>query len=259
MIITQRKKLYRNKKILGIIPARYASTRLPAKPLADICGKSLVQWVYDGSKSSNLIDKVIVATDDDRIISACKAANIECVMTSPDISTGSDRILAAYKSLGENFDYLINIQGDEPLIKGETLDSLIINTIEADAPVGTLISRLDKVEDLNNPNIVKVVINNKSNAMYFSRQAIPFVRDAEASQWLMHNDYHKHIGIYIFKSNALERFCNSEQTQLENAEKLEQLRLLENDINIYCSKTDDFFFSIDTPEDLQFIRDYLNQ
>ncbi len=249
--------MYKNKKIIGIIPARYSSTRLPAKPLANILGKSLLQWVYDGCITSTLLDKVIVATDDERIGNLCSKNNIEFIMTSPDILTGSDRILSAYKLLNQDFDYIINIQGDEPLIKGDTLDALIINTIESTAPVGTLINEIEDENDLNNPNIVKVVINNKYNALYFSRQAIPFIREVSKENWFKNHTYFKHIGIYIFKTNILEIFCSYEQTTLEKLEKLEQLRLLENDIDIYCYKTNDFFYSIDTPEDLIYINNYI--
>lgn len=249
--------LYNNKKIIGIIPARYGSTRLPSKPLSDISGKPLIQWVYEGSKSSKYIDKIIIATDNTKIVNACNDFNAECVLTDENIQTGSDRILSAYKINDEAFDYIINIQGDEPLITGIVLDELIESTIDENAPSGTLITDIASLDELYNENVVKVILDSNQNAIYFSRQAIPFLRDIEAGEWINHHKFKKHIGIYIYKTCTLELFCRFNQTPLEKMEKLEQLRLLENGIDIFCHYISDFMYSIDTPKDLEFINYYL--
>lgn len=254
--------MYKNKSILGVIPSRYASTRLPAKPLADICGKTMVERVYEGCDESKYLDKVIVASDDDRIKSVLDAKNIDCVLTSPDIKTGSDRVLQASKLLAEStgtkYDYIINIQGDEPLIKGEVLDSLIESTLSSEFSVGTLMTKVENAEELSNPNVVKLVTDISGKSLYFSRQAIPYVRDAEMSNWLKLHRFNKHIGIYLYRADILEQFCSWEQSQLEKLESLEQLRLLDNGIGIYCCFTEHKFYSVDTPEDLEHVRAYFN-
>lgn len=222
----------------------------------------MVERVYEGCAKSKFLDKVIVASDDERIKSVLASKGIDCVLTSPYIKTGSDRVLTAAKLLtetnGEKYDYIINIQGDEPLIKGETLDSLIENTLNSEFSVGTLMTKLESAEELSNPNVVKVVTDSSGKSLYFSRQAIPFIRDAEPANWLNLHRFNKHIGIYLYSWDILQKFCSWEQSALEKLESLEQLRLLENGVGIYCCFTEHKFFSVDTPEDLDNVRVYFN-
>jgi len=237
--------------IIGVIPARYGSQRLPAKPLIDLAGKSLVQRVYEQALQAKLLDKVLVATDDSRIEKAVKAFGGEAVLTSKEIRSGSDRVAAVAK--GTRGDIFVNIQGDEPLIAPEMIDQAIRALLEDSAAVvGTLAKRVDDAADLQNPAVVKVVMDCNRQALYFSRSAIPHVRDAQnPPQWLEQGAFFKHVGLYVFRRDFLLTFAAMEESQLERAEKLEQLRILEAGEIIAVGLTTFDSIPVDTKEDVE--------
>ncbi len=232
-------------KTAVIIPARYASTRLSGKPLIEIQGKPVIQWVYEKSRSSKLTNDVIVATDDERIYNAVKKFGGEAVMTSPDHKSGSDRI-AEIINKDPQIDIAVNVQGDEPLIEPESIDKAI-QCLKDDesADITTLIRKLSDEQEINNPNIVKAVIDNSGNAMYFSRATIPYQRGECAAQ------YYGHIGLYAYRRAALLQMTQLPQTDLEKAESLEQLRALQNGFSIKTVVVDYKPIGIDTPEDVE--------
>ncbi len=246
-------------KIIGIIPSRYASTRLPAKPLVDICGKPMVQRVYEQAKKSSLITDVVVATDDVRIEEAVKTFGGVVIMTPVTIQSGSDRIAYVAKNLSA--DIVVNIQGDEPLIDPKLIDQTIQALIDDDyAVVATAVKKISSADDIFNPNIVKVVLDNNRYAMYFSRSPIPHVRDTKiAAEWPKETTLYKHFGIYAYRADFLQKYTLLPQSPLENAEKLEQLRVLENGYTIKCVVTKYESMPVDTPEDLQKVVEYLNR
>lgn len=246
-------------EIIGIIPSRYSSTRLPGKPLLDICGKTLLQRVWENAEQSTLLNKVLIATDDARISAHSKEIGAECVMTAPELNSGTDRIASAYNINQEKGDIILNIQGDEPLLQAFDIDNLIRDFIDSGKDTGTLIKRIDKYEDLLNPNVVKAVISNNNEALYFSRSPIPFIRDVNQKDWLKSFVFYRHIGIYIYKKEALFKFVNLQQSSLELAEKLEQLRLLQNGISMHCVETDLELLGVDTEHDLEQARLYFSQ
>ncbi|MDE3057273.1 MAG: 3-deoxy-manno-octulosonate cytidylyltransferase [Bacteroidota bacterium] len=242
-------------KIVGIIPSRYASTRLPAKSLADICGKPMVQHVYERAKQSLLLTDVIVATDDGRIESAVKRFGGNVVMTPTTIRSGSDRIAYAAQSISA--DIIVNIQGDEPLIEPRMIDQTIsILLDDAGAVVSTAVKRIVEGEDVFNPNIVKVVFDKNNYALYFSRSPIPYVRDEKHGvNWVDNVTFYKHFGIYVYRTEFLKKFSSFEPTMLERSEKLEQLRILENGFHIKVAVTEFDSVAVDTPEDLERVRE----
>ena len=241
-------------KVIGIIPARYESTRLPGKPLADINGKPLIYHVWKAATQSALLNKVVIATDDERIEAACRQFGAECIMTSHDIKSGSDRIIQALNSINEFYDYIVNIQGDEPFITGELIDSLILKTINSGADVGTIIKKIDESGEIFDSSVVKVVIDNKDFALYFSRSPIPHLRDINENQWSDNHDFYKHIGIYCYNNQSLLKFGKLPQSDLEIAEKLEQLRLMQAGAKYICLKTNIPLYGVDTKEDLEKVR-----
>lgn len=241
------------KRIIGIIPSRYASTRFPGKPLAMICGKSMVERVYLQAKSCNSFDRVIVATDDDRIYNHVKEFGGEVLLTSSYHSTGTDRlaeVISRLEEQGETFDLAINIQGDEPFIQPVQIDKVINVFDNPEAEISTLVKAIENPEDIFNPNIVKVVVGKKGKALYFSRSPIPFQRGVDSSNWHANGQFYKHIGIYGYKTSTLKEIVKLEPSPLELAESLEQLRWLFNEYNIYTQQTDIETIGIDTPEDL---------
>ena len=241
--------------IIGIIPARYGSTRLPAKPLLKINGKPLIIIVWENMKKSKLMDRVIVATDDERIVEVCKSYGADVVLTSNNLISGTDRVFEAYEKIGNNEDIIVNIQGDEPLLLANNIDELLnafINNPLAD--VGTLITKIYDKDVLASPNVVKVVIDNNNLALYFSRSIIPYNRDEDLESWCKSIDYWKHIGAYAYKKDALYNFVKSSQSKYERVEKLEQLRLLENGFRFYCVKVQQDSIGVDTQEDLELVR-----
>ena len=211
-----------------IIPARYGSSRLEGKPLIKVMGKSIIQWVYEKAKAATLADIVIVATDDERIFNEVKSFGGEVEMTSTEHKCGSDRIMEVVSRHPE-ISYICNLQGDEPLIKSESIDDVIRNVKEDDnADISTLIRELTDEEEINNPNLVKCVIDKNNYALYFSRSKIPFERNAGVA------NFYGHLGIYGYKRSALEAMTTLEQTPLERAESLEQLVFSKCMLAIFC-------------------------
>ncbi|MBO7220981.1 MAG: 3-deoxy-manno-octulosonate cytidylyltransferase [Alistipes sp.] len=238
-------------KVLAIIPARYASTRFPAKPLALLGGKPIVQRVYE--QVAKVVERVVVATDDERISDAVKAFGGEVVMTSTEHRSGTDRCAEAYGKLGCETDIIINVQGDEPFISPKQIEALIDCFDNRNIDIATLVKPFneeDGIELLENPNSPKVVINEAGEAIYFSRSVVPYLRDVERSEWLKHHTFYKHIGIYAFRAEVLKRVTSLPQSPLEKAEKLEQLRWMESGYKIGVGVTDIETIGIDTPEDL---------
>ena len=237
---------------IGIIPARYASTRFPGKPLADIAGKSMIQRVYE--QASKALDTVVVATDDQRIYDAVQAFGGQVAMTSDQHKSGTDRCYEALTKAEGNFDVVINIQGDEPFVKPEQIEELKACFDEASTQIATLVkpfSADDDFEVLFNANSPKVVFNTNREALYFSRSVIPYYRNAVHTEWLKKQTYYKHIGMYAYRAQVLGEITKLPQSPLELAESLEQLRWLENGYRIKIGITDTETIAIDTPEDLK--------
>ena len=245
--------------IVGVIPARYASERLPAKPLVDLLGKPMIQRVYEQAKKARMLSRVVVATDDVRIEKAVSNFGGDVMLTSPEIKSGSDRVAAVASKI--DGDIFINIQGDEPLIASEMIDQaaqLLLDDVSA--PVATLVKKIDSVVDLLNSNVVKVILNHEMCGLYFSRTAIPYVRDqANIATWLDHCVFYKHIGLYVFRSDFLKRYAQLPISNLEKAEKLEQLRILEAGYKIKIGITNFDSIPIDTPDDVERVVSILRQ
>ncbi len=233
---------------LGIIPARYGSTRFPGKPLAMIGGKTMIERVYNQAKKANL-DKVVVATDDERIADAVRAFGGNYVMTDSDLPSGTDRCRAAMNEVGQA-EMVINIQGDEPFIDPEQINQIIALLEKGHVDIATLISPAESDDEIQNPNRVKAVVSKQGKALYFSRLPIPFIRDSSMKTEM---PLFIHLGIYGFKGVVLNQLATLEQSHLERCESLEQLRWLENDYNIYTGITESRADAVDTPEDLIFI------
>lgn len=237
---------------VAVIPARFASTRFPGKPLVLIAGKPMIQHVYE--QASKVLDDVFVATDDERILQAVLAFGGKVIMTSSHHNSGTDRCNEALAKLEKKYDVLINIQGDEPFIQPQQILALQKCFDDPQTQIATLakaITEKDGLETLNNPNIPKIVINKNSEAMYFSRSTIPYLRGVEANNWVTKHKYFKHIGIYAYNVRVLQEITKLELSTLEIAESLEQLRWLENGYRIKVGYTDVETIGIDTPEDLQ--------
>ncbi len=240
-------------KVLSIIPSRYASTRFPGKPLADICGKSMVQRVYEQANATEDVEMVVVATDDERIVRHVKSFGGNVMLTHGNHDNGTSRCLEVVEKLekpGRFFDLVVNIQGDEPLIQPEQISQLIAMFPNETADIATLVHPIKGVEELMNPNVVKAVIGVRKQVLYFSRQAIPFVRDEKPGIRLGKADFYKHLGIYAYRTQALKKIVSLLPGKLEQAEKLEQLRWLENGLTIIAGITDYEGAGVDTPEDL---------
>jgi 3-deoxy-manno-octulosonate cytidylyltransferase (CMP-KDO synthetase) len=246
--------------IVGIIPARFASTRLMGKPLASIGGKPMIQHTYENALKSKLLNMVIVAVDDEKVAQVIRDFGGKAIMTAKDVSTGSDRIAIAAKEI-EDARIIVNIQGDEPFIHGEMIDQAIEPLLfDSSVQVTTLAKRIESTEELKSPAIVKVVFDYQNYALYFSRSPIPYVRDARTNlERITKSDIYKHIGLYAFRIDALLRFTSLEQTDLEKAEKLEQLRMLENGMKIKVVETEFESLAVDTPEDLERARNYYSR
>ena len=237
-------------KTLGIIPARYASTRFPGKPLALIGGKTMIERVYIQCIKSSLND-VIVATDNERIYKHVKAFG-RVIMTSTNHQSGTDRCNEVLEKISreEKFDYVINIQGDEPFIAPKQID-LLNSLLDGKVEIATLIKKIENQEQLFNANVVKVVIGVIHQALYFSRSAIPNIRGKSEQDWLGHQTFFKHIGMYAYRADILQKIAALKQTNLEKAESLEQLRWLEHGYSIHTAETNLETFGIDSPEDLK--------
>jgi 3-deoxy-manno-octulosonate cytidylyltransferase (CMP-KDO synthetase) len=236
-------------QVLGIIPARYSSTRFPGKPLVDIAGKSMIQRVYEQSKKCALLTDVVVATDDDRIYEHVLGFGGKTVMTLATHQSGTDRC-AEVAEKHPDFPIIINIQGDEPYIDPEQISKLISCFDAPDTQIATLVKKVQTNEELFNPNSPKVIINNNSEAIYFSRSPLPYIRGKEEAEWLNDFTYYKHIGIYGYRADILAQITKLPVSALEKAESLEQLRWIENGYRIKVAETELETFAIDTPEDL---------
>jgi 3-deoxy-manno-octulosonate cytidylyltransferase (CMP-KDO synthetase) len=234
-------------KILGIIPARYASTRFPGKPLAMIGVKTMIERVYGQCLKSNL-SEVFVATDDERIYKHVQAFG-KVIMTGQHHESGTDRCQEVVDKLNEPFDYIINIQGDEPFIDPQQIN-LLISLLDGKTEIATLIKRIENQEHLFNPYVVKVVKGVFHQALYFSRSPIPNVRGKEEKEWMAHQTFYKHIGMYGYRTDTLKKITALNQSPLEKSESLEQLRWLENGFTILTAETEMETFGVDSVEDL---------
>lgn len=239
----------KEENVIALIPARYGSTRLAGKLLLEVNGKPLLQRVWESACRASSIRRIVIAVDDERLANLCMDIGAEFIMTPPGLHSGTDRIAYAYKELGEDADVIINIQGDEPLITGDLLDSLALKFKTSRSDAGTVVRKINDSDELQDPSVVKVVMDNGNNALYFSRNAIPFVRDSKKEDWPLKAEFWKHIGIYIYKKDTLLNFVEMNPTKLEEAEKLEQMRLLQNGFKISCMQTDKELFGVDTQED----------
>jgi 3-deoxy-manno-octulosonate cytidylyltransferase (CMP-KDO synthetase) len=236
--------------ILGIIPARYESTRFPAKVLADIQGKSMVQRVYEQATKSKLLTKIVVATENSKVVDHVEAFGGKVLLTDPNHASGTDRCFEVLQNEKEEYDYVINIQGDEPFIDPKQIDELAI-LLDGTVELATLIKKISTNDELFNLGEVKTVFNKNMEALYFSRQPIPYYRSAAELDWLQEQDYYKHIGIYAYRNDILEKISELPVSTLEKAESLEQLRWLENGLKIKLALTEFESVCIDTKEDLE--------
>lgn len=242
-------------KFIGIIPARYASTRFPGKPLAMLGGRTVIQRVYE--QVAAVLEEAYVATDDERIFKAVEEFGGRVVMTRQDHKSGTDRIEEAAEKIGTQADVIINIQGDEPFIQKsqiETLKSLFENS---ETQIGTLGKKFESIEAAANPNSPKIVTDKNGFALYFSRSIIPYIRGKEQTEWLQHFPFLKHLGLYAYRRDVLRQITQLPQSPLELAESLEQLRWLENGYRIRVGLTDVETVGIDTPEDLRRAEEFI--
>jgi 3-deoxy-manno-octulosonate cytidylyltransferase (CMP-KDO synthetase) len=237
-------------KILGVIPARYASTRFPAKPLADIAGKTMINRVYEQVSKSAKITEVVVATDHAEIFDHVNAFGGKVCMTGEHHVSGTDRCYEALTKYDAAFDYVINIQGDEPFIQPRQID-LLASMLDGQTEIATLVKRITNPDTLFNPNVVKVVLNRLNEALYFSRSTIPHLRNVVREEWLGHHIFYKHIGMYAYRADILGQITSLSVGILEKAESLEQLRWLEHGYRIRASETETEALGIDTPADLK--------
>ena len=248
-------------KILGVIPARYASTRFPAKPLVDIGGKTMIQRVYEQASKASSLAKVVVATDDARIFDHVLSFGGEVIMTSAKHPSGTDRCFEAFQIMAKQerkkqgrlyrkYEYVINIQGDEPFIQPEQID-ILASCLTEKTELATLVKRIEDEETLFNSNTPKVVFDNNNEAIYFTRQTVPYLRGIEKEKWLDTHDYFKHIGIYAYRVDVLKKITKLPMALLEKVESLEQLRWLANGYKIKIAETPYDSFGIDVPSDLE--------
>lgn len=239
--------------IVGVIPARYASTRLPAKPLVNLLGRPMIQRVYEQAKKARLLHEVVVATDDERIARAVEAFGGEVVMTSLEIRSGSDRVAAVAEQMSG--DIFVNVQGDEPLLNPVMIDQAVQALLDdQQAQIGTLAKRIESADDLLSPNVVKVVFDSSSYALYFSRSVIPHIRENnEPRSWIKHQTFYEHIGLYVFRRESLLKFASLPESSLEKAEKLEQLRALEAGMKIKVALTEFDCVPVDTQDDVEHV------
>ncbi len=245
---------------VGIIPARYASTRFPGKPLAKLGGKTVIERVY--RQVSKVLDYVYVATDSEQIFNTVMSFGGNAIMTSPNHKSGTDRVEEAVNKTGKKFDVVVNIQGDEPFIHESQIKTICECFDDPQTMIATLgrpFSNNDTIAELENPNSPKIVCDNNNFAMYFSRSIIPYIRNVEKQEWLNSFNYLKHIGLYAYRRNVLSEITQLKQSSLEIAESLEQLRWLQNGYKIKVGITEIETIGIDTPEDLQKAEEFLNK
>lgn len=239
---------------LGVIPARYASSRFPGKPLVMIDGKSMIMRVYEQTLKTSVLDRVIVSTDDERIFNHVKDCGGEVMMTSESHVSGTSRIGEVVENLSFMgkcpYDVIVNIQGDEPFIDPSQIDLAVLLFNNPEVVIGTLIRKIENTDDLFNPNVVKVVTDIQGKALYFSRSPIPYFRGIPQDAWCDHQDYYRHIGLYAYRSAVLKEILNLTASPPEEAESLEQLRWLYHGFSIHTAITDIETIGIDVPEDL---------
>ncbi len=240
-------------KIAGIIPARYASSRFPGKPLALIHNKPMIQHVYEQASKADQLDDLIVATDDSRIEKVVKDFGGKVMMTEPTHSSGTERCAEIQKTLkltGNSFDVIINIQGDEPFIDPKQIDLVASCFNERNVQIATLAKKIENEKELFDPNVVKIITDINDKAIYFSRQTLPYIRGQKIENWIQSSAHYKHIGIYGYQSAILEEIVALKKTPLEDAESLEQLRWIENGYSIKVKETTIESYGVDVPEDL---------
>ena len=242
-------------KFMAIIPARYASTRFPGKPLAVLGGKTVIQRVYE--QVSSVLSEVYVATDDQRIYDCVEGFGGKAVMTREDHKSGTDRIEEAVEKIGTDADVIINVQGDEPFIQPSQVETLMHLFDASETQIGTLGKLFESMESVENPNSPKIVTDNRGFALYFSRSVIPYIRGIERNDWFGQYPFLKHLGIYAYRREVLAEVTRLPQSSLEKAESLEQLRWLQNGYRIRVGLTDVETIGIDTPEDLQRAEQFL--
>ena len=246
-------------KVIGIIPARYGSTRFPGKPLADVDGKPMIQRVYEQAKKCPLLSEVVVATDDIRIETVVKQFKGNVVMTSTHHESGTDRCDEALKIIGNAiYDVVINIQGDEPFIHPDQVLKVIGCFKDKNVTIASLAKKITTDNELDNVNTIKVVMDKNKDALYFSRTALPYYNKKDRSDRLKFHTYYKHVGIYGYQTNILSDITKLKRSPLEIAESLEQLRWIENGYKIRMELTDQEAYSIDTPEDLKQAIDFFS-
>jgi 3-deoxy-manno-octulosonate cytidylyltransferase (CMP-KDO synthetase) len=243
---------------IGFIPARYASTRLPGKPLINICGKPMLQWVWEAVSKCNNLRRVVIATDDNRIADFCYDIGAEFVFTPKNLESGTDRIIYAYNLLQEFSNIIVNIQGDEPLITSDDIDNLITEISQTNYDVGTLFKRINSADELLDPSVVKIALNNNNTAMDFLRN-IPGANKNNITDFLNSNLFVKHIGIYAYFLPALQRFAILEPSQHEKELKLEQFRLMDDGATYYCVETNKELIGVDTIEDVKRVSELINR
>lgn len=237
--------------IVGIIPARYASSRFPGKPLIEIKGKTMLQRVYELAAKSKSLSRVVVATDDERVFNHVKNFAGDVVMTDADHPSGTDRCMDALLQLKEDYNYVINIQGDEPFIEPEQIDELAAVLKDGKTELATQMIAVDNYEMLFDKGEVKIVLNTNNEALYFSRMVIPFIKGVEEKEWHTHHQYFRHVGMYAYRKDVLQKITELPVSSLEKAESLEQLRWIENGFKIKCVLTKFESHCIDTPEDVE--------
>lgn len=247
-------------KFIALIPARFASTRFPGKPLAKLGGKMVIQRVYEQARKA--FSEVFVCTDDERILQAVESFGGKAIMTGTHHKSGTDRCQEAFLKSGSKADIIVNIQGDEPFIHPSQLEAIKACFADPQAQIATLVKPFkptDGWQALANPNSPKVVVDKDMNALYFSRSIVPYLRGVDESEWLSRHTFYKHIGLYAYRANVLQEITTLPQGTLEKAESLEQLRWLENGYTIKVGLTDIETIGIDTPEDLQRAEDFLSK
>ncbi|SDX62911.1 3-deoxy-manno-octulosonate cytidylyltransferase [Hymenobacter psychrophilus] len=235
---------------IGIIPARYASTRLPGKPLIDLGGQTMIERVVRQAQQANL-QRVVVATDDERILAHVRGFGGEAVLTSPNHPSGTDRVRDAYEQLGITADCVVNIQGDEPFIHPDQINALLALFADPATQIGTLVKPVVSEEELFSPHLPKVVLDSRGRALYFSRHPLPYQRQHAPTEWLAYHCYLRHIGLYAYRPDVLRALTQLPPSPLELAESLEQLRWLEAGYPIQTAETELETIGIDTPEDVE--------
>lgn len=236
--------------ILGIIPARFASSRFPGKPLVKIEGKSMLQRVYEQAVKSSHLSEIIIATDDTRIQEHALTLGANVVLTKHEHPSGTDRCFEAYIKSGKKFNHVLNIQGDEPFLDPEQINSLA-SACNPSVEIATQMIKCSNYEVLFDTGEVKIILNTKNEALYFSRNVIPFIKGKEQHEWHKHFNYYRHVGMYAYRTDILEKISGLSPSKLENAESLEQLRWLEHGFKIKCIETPFDSHCIDTPEDIE--------